>query len=51
MDSPGIEPKPLLSEGDEESLEQLCIFNDTVVFLSIVQLHFIFEISYTVVVC
>jgi len=46
MDSPGIQPKPLLSGGEEESLEQLCIFNNIVVFLSVYAVSLYFEISY-----
>jgi len=43
MDSPGIQPKPLLSEGEEESLERLYTFSDIVVFLNVVQFHFILK--------
>jgi len=43
MDSPVIQPKPLLLEGEEESLEQLYTFSDIVVFLSVVQFHFILK--------
>jgi hypothetical protein len=43
MDSPGIQPMPLLSESEEESAEQLYTFSDTVVFLSVVQFRFILK--------